>query len=180
MWPFLLILAIVPLIFFWSDAVRDVFPVLSDWLPESAEEHVLIVEEDEDGSPKGFSPSALEGSLDSQWVISHTDEGYVAWTISSGGKYRLAVGCYPGATGTIQATHVSGKALSRNIVVNYQYGHIPLTEGFYSGPMLVEGVAQFSEVYLQTPAGAVLAQFKVPGYVSGAIAREVQSICARE
>ena len=33
MWPFILILAIVPMIFFWSDSVRDMFPQLEKYLP---------------------------------------------------------------------------------------------------------------------------------------------------
>jgi len=36
MWPFLLILAIVPMVFYWSDSVRALFPQLDPYLPDKA------------------------------------------------------------------------------------------------------------------------------------------------
>lgn len=176
MWPFLFILAIVPLIFFWSDSVRALFPSLSDWLPEAAAPH-RPHDPHNLAANQQLSPDGLD-ALSNQWIISDTPQGYVAWTLSSDKQYRLAVGCYPGAPATVQVTHVTGHEINKMLTLNYQYGILPLEDGLYVGPDLVNSVAQFSEIYLQTPSGAVLAAFKVHGYMSGAVAREVRSTCA--
>ena len=175
MWPFLFIIALVPLIFFWSDSVRELFPALSDWLPEKVSPHATPA-----ANGEVMPTSNALDTLANQWIISNTPQGFVAWTLSSDKQYRLAVGCYPGAAATVQVTHADGQELKRMLALNYQYGQLPLEEGKYLGPELVPSVAQFSDVYLQTPAGAVVTQFKVHGYISGALAREVQSVCAPE
>lgn len=174
MWPFLFILILVPLIFFWSDSVRALFPSLSDWLPEESKTVVGVYDP---ANPNALPEAAKMDPLANQWLISDTEKGYVAWTLSSDKKYRLAVGCYPGAPATLQVTLAQGGALQKMLTLNYQYGLLALDQGHYVGSELVGSVAQFSQVYLQSPSGAVLAQFNVPGYVSGAVAREVQSAC---
>jgi hypothetical protein len=62
--------------------------------------------------------------------------------------------------------------------VNYQYGKLPLTQGYYTGADVVNGVAQFHDVYLENAATEVLAQFTVPASDSNTVARAVETTCA--
>lgn len=172
MWPVLFILAIVPLIFFWSDSARDMFPQLDKYLPAKSAPHLPAEQR------TSLPPELLAGAEPGRWYISQTDKGYVAWVMSADGQYRAAVGCHAGAPATLQVTHVSGATLRNGLNLNYQYGKLPLTQGYYTGADVVNGVAQFKDVYLQTDATEVLAQFTLPAPESNAVARAVESTCA--
>lgn len=172
MWPFLFILAIVPLIFFWSDSVRDLFPQLEEFLPQKAQKAPV------EGEQHQLPPELLAGAEPGRWYISQTDKGYVAWVMSADGQYRTAVGCHTGAPATLQVTHLSGATLPDRLHLNYQYGKLPLTNGYYAGADVVNGVAQFHDIYLQNEATEVMAQFAVPAADSNAVARSVASACA--
>ena len=175
MWPFLLILVLVPLIFFWSDSVRALFPTLSDWLPGEAQTA-------QHPAQPGLNPinsPAHAGDATQQWQISHTEEGFVAWIQSTDNRYRLAVGCHAQAYPAVQVTHVSGSPLSKNMILNFQYGMLPLSLGYYVGDEVVSSVAQFSNIYLQSPAGAVVSQFTAPGAASGVVARDIRANCGQ-
>src|SRR4051812_22467360 len=104
MWPILFILAIVPMIFFWSDSVRDLFPSLDKYLPAKSSTTVVQAKTNKVNVP----PELVAGAEPGRWYISQTAEGYVAWTISADGQYRAAVGCHLGAPATLQVTHLSG------------------------------------------------------------------------
>lgn len=174
MWPFLLILAIVPLIFFWSDNVREVFPALSDWLPEQVDDKVLLIE------TEGIHDFSASSSLNEpgKWYISQSEEGLVAWTVSSKGAYRLTVGCEPEAQSVLSVSHESGRTLSDDLMLNYEYGHFPLAEGIFYGTELIGGVSQFNSVSLQRLSdGELIASFAVPALSSEEIARELRAHC---
>lgn len=173
MWPFIFILAIVPMIFFWSDSVRDLFPSLEKFLPEKTSTAPVNATTTTD-----LPPELLAGAEPGRWYISQTAQGYVAWVMSADGQYRTAVGCHTGAPATLQVTHKTGATLPDRLHLNYQYGKLPLTGGYYTGPDLVNGLAQFKDVYLQNSATEVLAQFAVPAVDSNSVARSVQTICA--
>lgn len=173
MWPFLLVLAIVPMIFFWSDSVREMFPQVSQYLPEKSAAQTA------DGNQTTLPPELAAGAQPGRWYISQTDKGYVAWVMSADGQYRIAVGCHNGAQATLQVTHLSGATLpAAGLHLNYQYGALPLTQGYYTGSDVVNGVAQFKDIYLQDQSTAVLAQFTVPATDSNAVARSVENTCA--
>jgi hypothetical protein len=173
MWPIIFILALAPLIFFWSDSVRDIFPQLEEFLPEkSAVGAVPGV------TQPNLPAELLAGAEPGRWYISETDKGYVAWAMSADGQYRTAVGCHAGAPATLQVTHLSGATLPNGLHLNYQYGKLPLSNGYYTGDDVVSGVAQFHDIYLQTEATEVMAQFAVPAADSNAVARSVERICA--
>lgn len=173
MWPFLLVLAIVPMIFFWSDSVREMFPQVSQYLPEKS------AVQPADGAQTTLPPELADGAKPGQWYVSQTDKGYVAWVMSADGQYRIAVGCHKGAQATLQVTHLSGATMpAAGLHLNYQYGALPLTQGYYTGADVVNGVAQFKDVYLQDQSTAVLAQFTVPTTDSNTVARAVANTCA--
>ncbi len=173
MWPFIFILAIVPLVFFWSDSIGELFPQLEAYLPaKSSKDHVS-------GAGQGALPAELAGAVPGRWYVSNTEKGYVAWAMSADGQYRLAVGCHPGAQAAVQLTHLSGETMpAEGLHLNYQFGLLPLTQGFYAGDRLVDSVAQFHDVYLQDQARAVLAQFTLPGVESNSVARSVSGTCS--
>lgn len=173
MWPFLFILAIVPLIFFWSDSVRELFPQLASYLPDKTSKEFVGA----DG--KVTPPTARQTEKELNWVESDPDapEGYVAYALSLDYQYRLAVGCRPQGQAVLQVTHISGQTLEMPLVLNYQFGALELTSGAFLGADLVGAVAQFDDVYLQNTSTAVYAQFKLDPASSGLIARAVQSNC---
>lgn len=173
MWPILFILAIVPLIFFWSDSVRDLFPQLEEYLPQKASKAPVAA-----GQKADLPPELLAGAEPGRWYISETAQGYVAWVMSADGQYRTAVGCHTGAPATLQVTHRSGATMPDRLNLNYQYGKLPLRTGYYTDAGLVDGVAQFKDVYLQGEANEVMAQFTVPAADSNTVARSVARICA--
>lgn len=171
MWPFVFILAIIPMIFFWSDSVREMFPQVSQYLPEK---NAKIPGPTQNNLP----PELAAGAAPGRWYVSQTDDGYVAWAMSGDSQYRMALGCHKGAPATLQVTHLSGATMPDGLHLNYQYGAIPLTQGYYTGPLLIDGLSQFKDVYLQDQSTAVMAQFTVPGTDSNAVARTVSQVCA--
>jgi len=177
MWPFLFILAIVPLIFYWSDSAKELFPSLSDKLLDSSET-ALTIKVDQDAAPE--ESVGVFGLPADQWVVADSEEGYLAWFVSKDQQYRIAVGCHNGMPAALQVTRTQGQELKKQHHLNFEYGMLPLEKGLYAGSELVGSVAQFKNLYLQAPNGAVLAQFAVSGADSGAIAREISMTCVNE
>lgn len=173
MWPFLLILAIVPLIFFWSDSVEELFPSLKPYLPDKGKSTEIVAMQPQQ------TPAAYAGGEPGNWYVhvSETQTAYVAWVISQDGQYRLAVGCYLNTPATLQVTHLTGNQLPEGLRLNYQYGQLPLTSAAYVGPDLINATAQFKEVHLQGRGRDVIAQFQMPGAQSNAVARQLSDSC---
>lgn len=175
MWPFLFILAIVPLIFFWSDSVLELFPQLAPYLPGKAGHEQVTL-------PSQTSP---DGRLYAQGVPGHWTEapspsGYVAWLLSADGQYRLAVGCRPNGAPAMQLTQLSGEPVQDKLTVNYQFGTLELNKGVYAGPELVGATAQFADVLLSTAQKEVIAQFQSPAVESGVLARTLSQNCPEQ
>lgn len=170
MWPFLFILAIVPMIFFWSDAVRELWPQLSDFLPEK---------NGPVAQPQAGTLAAPDGSpVPGKWYGSQTAQGYVAWMLSNDGQYRLTVGCHTKQPATLQVSALSAQPLAQELHLNYQYGVLALEQGYYKGGELINGVAQFKEVTLQDVSAYALARFTARGTESNAVARSLAEQCA--
>lgn len=181
MWPFIFILAMVPMIYYWSDSVATVFPALAKYLPEK-----------QDGA-KGAAAKPGAGGANSafgtpnKWAQASPNEGYVAWLVSRDGQYRVAVGCQKAEPAGLQVTHISGKAVAPQLVLDFQFGQVPFAQGLYSGPDLLNAVSQFEAMALQVPPsetqlaaklpGATVAQFTVERRESGLVARNLQQIC---
>lgn len=173
MWLFLFVLALIPLLFYWSDSVVEVFPDLKPLFPEkSSMEQVTVYD---GASPEG-NPTA---GVPNKWYESDTEEGYLAWTVSGNGAYRLAVGCHAQAPAALQVTPVSSSHIPEQLTLNYVYGSLNLQSGYYAGDELVGATAQFGQLHLQDPAAVVLADFKVPAHESNSIARSLQASCAQ-
>lgn len=171
MWPFLLILALVPMIFYWSDSAHDLFPGLAEYLPDREKKTAVIELQPEQ------TPTHQAGGEPGKWFVSQTQTGYVAWVISQDGHYRLAVGCYTDTPATLQITHLSGYRLGDGLTLNYQFGTLPLTAGAYAGDELVNATAQLKEVHLQSRSGDVRSHFTMPGAESNAVARNLLEFC---
>jgi hypothetical protein len=173
MWPIILILAIVPMVFMWSGSVQQVFPALAKYLPEKT----TTVTTPEQQAIANLPPELQKSADSGRWYVSQTKNGYVAWTMSADGQYRLAVGCRAGAPAAVQVTNHTGATMPGGLVLNYEYGRLVLKDGYYAGADVVNSVAQFKNVYLQDNANEVLAQFTAPGTDSNSVARTVESVC---
>lgn len=178
MWIFIFVLAMVPLFFYLSDSVTTVLPALSKYLPEKNNKGA--------GSPGGLAAlNAAQPGQVVRWTQSSTDAGYVAWLMSSDGQYRLAVGCRKGAPASLQVTQGSGKPVADQLVLDFHYGRVTLTQGMYGGSDLVGAVAQFDAVDLQQPVVAAtpqtlpltVARFSADRRDSGLMARSLQQYC---
>lgn len=174
MWIFIFVLAMVPMIFYWSDSVVTVFPQLAQYLPEKK------------SNAPGVNAVAAAAPIPAQlgaWSQVSTDKGYAAWLLSADGQHRLAVGCRK-APPLLQVTQINGKALGRALVLDFQYGQVPLTtEGVHAGSDVIAAVAQFDEMTLRAPATGqpteqlIVARFTADRYASGQIARSLQLNC---
>lgn len=172
MWIFLFLVALVPMFFFWSESATTLFPGLQKFFPAKASP-VTEQLNTADGAPAGPTQGA------GQWHAASGREGYVAWTLSRDGTYRLAVGCRPAAQPALQITHAaSGKGLADGFQLNYGYGMLALGAGVYSASDVVGAVAQFADLVLETRNRSVLAEFNVSAVESGGIARALQNECA--
>lgn len=173
MWIFLLVLALVPMCYYWSDSVVAVFPQLESVFPAKTALN----------QPAGANSKVHLGpdgkpEESGRWYSIKTDKGYLAWALSADGTYRLAAGCHKAGPASLQLTDMSGKGLGDGLHLNYEFGTLALGAGAYAGPDLVAAVAQFKTVYLQQSNRAVLAQFDVDAAESGSVARLLQSECA--
>lgn len=179
MWIFVFVLAMVPLLFHWSDQVVTVFPALAEYLPKKTGA----------GDDTAHRPGGLDGKpvpgKDGQWVQAHTEQGYAAWLISADDQYRLAVGCRKGLPASMQVTgaYQNTPPPPPRLVLDYRYGQAPFVKGTYAGRSLIGELAQFETVVLQVPAQpgqqpAPFAQFRALTVESGKIARRVQQACA--
>lgn len=173
MWPFLFIIVMIPMIFIWSESARELFPTLAEYLPEKSSSGTLTQPVTNPGMPKDLASGIAPG----RWYTTESSDGYVSWAMSADGQYRIAVGCRLESQATIQLTDKLGSAPDANLVLNFGYGAVPLDKGFFTGAGLVNGVAQFKDVYLQNSATQVLAQFTVPPVESNAVARAVAAKC---
>lgn len=174
--PFLLILCIVPMCYIWSDKVVDLFPSLAKYLPaKEGKPHAV------GGSGGASTVDALGGKArqPSPWSETSNERGYVAWARSGDGRYRIVVGCHPNEPAAIQLVDDSGKLSSAQLLtLNYRYGTLTLENGYYRAADVIGAVAQFKDVYIQTPTG-VLTTFTMDGVRSGTIASALQASCAQ-
>ncbi|WP_087864887.1 hypothetical protein [Comamonas thiooxydans] len=172
MWPFLFILALVPLFYYWQDSLLELFPALAHFFPEKS----MGAQATYEGPDPGSISTAGEPN---KWYTSESPEGYLSWVVSGDGVYRLAIGCHAREQAVLQVTSVGKVPVPAAAQLNYQYGRIDLADGLYSGGGLIGAVAQFGQLYLQDPDNtAVLAQFTVPEPESNLIARGLQANCS--
>lgn len=181
MWPFIFILAMVPMVYYWSDSVIEVFPVLAQYLPAKGDKPAK-------GAP-GSNPLAVKHGpgTPTKWAEANSEGGYVAWLVAQDGQYRIAVGCQQGAPAGLQLTHASGKPVPEQLMVDYQAGQLPFSQGLYSGTELLGAVSQFGAITVSVPPSAqaaaaglpatTVAQFLVDRRESGLIARKLQQTC---
>lgn len=171
MWPFLFILALVPLFYYWQDSILELFPSLAHFFPEKSMGAQATYE--------GPNPENINTAGEpNMWHTSESADGYLAWIVSGDGVYRLAIGCHAQEQAVLQVTSIAKVPVPDQTQINYQYGRIDLDAGLYSGGGLVGAVAQFGQIYLQDSANtAVLAQFTVPEPESNLIARGLQANC---
>jgi hypothetical protein len=171
MWPFLFVLAIVPLIFYWSDSARALFPALADWLPDKESRLTVPIE----AAHVAQAQSAVSAAHKS-WTISKGAHGTVAWADTPDGRYRLVVGCTPQASPVLELRE-SGKLVGGPHRLNFRHGLLPLTDGHHEGADLIGALAQFGEVYVQDTHGAVLTRFSLDAPQSGRLARTIEADC---
>lgn len=174
MWIFLFVLALVPMCFYWSDSIVELFPGLEGRFGTKKAGPAAHIEQRVHLGPDGKPEES------GRWYTAQTDKGYLAWALAADGTYRMAVGCHRGASPSIQLTHTSGRGLGDGLYLNYDYGTLELGASAYAGADLIGAVAQFKTIYLQTRNRAVLAQFDVKQAESNFIARTLLSECAAQ
>lgn len=179
MWPFLLTLAIVPMVFFWSDDVTSLFPQLAQYLPGKTAAKPQAANGTARTQGVDGSIDALPSNVISEWTETSNERGYVAWAQSADGNYRLVIGCHHQERARAQLMRADGQPVPATLTLNYRYGALPLAGGAYSGADLVGAVAQFKDVTLQTPGSAAVATITLDGVKSGLVARALQSNCVQ-
>ncbi len=171
MWPFLFILAIVPLVFYWSDSVRAMFPTLADWLPNNSSVAQI--------SSRDAQRIALQDKLARHrvtWHMTQTEKGFVAWAQSSDGAQRLVVGCVGSGAPALEVREGS-KPLSSASLLDYRAGTLQLQSGAYAGPSLIGAVAQFRNVSVTQTGGGQAASYALDAVQSERVARALQTSC---
>ncbi|RQR65589.1 hypothetical protein DIE18_03840 [Burkholderia sp. Bp9125] len=179
MWPFLLVLSIVPMVFFWSDDVTSLFPQLAQYLPGKTAAKPQPTNGAARAQGADGSVDALPSNVVSEWTETSNERGYVAWAQSADGTYRLVIGCHPQERARAQLVRADGRPVPAALTLNYRYGALSLAGGAYSGADLVGAVAQFKDVTLQAPGGAAVATITLDAVKSGLVARALQSSCAQ-
>ncbi|GBG14519.1 uncharacterized protein NMK_2118 [Novimethylophilus kurashikiensis] len=181
MWIFLFILAIVPMTYYWSDSVVTLFPQLSQYFPDKGSNKQGVA-----GQAPGQDKQPL---LPTKWAEAKTEAGYAVWLMSADGQYRVAVGCRTGEAPAIRITQLNGQPIPSRMMLDFQFGRIPLLDGVFAGatPDLLNAVSQFSAMSLQYPQtpeqvkanqpGLAAAWFKVDQHESGLVARGLQQNC---
>lgn len=171
MWPFLFILAIVPLTFYWSDSVRAMFPTLADWLPSKSSMAQIPAQD--------ARRIALQGKLSRQrvtWHMTQTEKGFVAWAQSIDGAQRLVVGCTGSGVPALEVRG-GGELLVDAALVDYRAGTLPLQSGAYAGPALIGAVAQFRKVSVTRADGGPGGAYALDAVQSERVARSLQTSC---
>jgi hypothetical protein len=152
------------------------FPQLQKFLP--AKHHQTFGQAGAAGASGASDASAPAGPTG--WSETSTDKGYVAWTVSDDGRYRLIVGCHaqPADSPVLQVRALDGSnAPNVPFTLDYQFGSLPL-RALTAQSGIVGAVAQFSDVSVKNPAGTLLTHFTLDGVESGKVARGLQNMCA--
>lgn len=182
MWIFIFVLAMVPMAYYWSDSVTTMFPQLAQYLPDKGDKKTT----DQAGKP----PVANQALQPTKWAQANTDAGFAIWLMSADGQYRVAAGCRKNEPPTVRVSQLNGKPVPESLVLDFQYGRMPLTQGIFVGSAtdLMNAVSQFGTVSLQLPQTAAQAQAKQPGQAiawfkvdtreSGLMARGLQQYCS--
>lgn len=182
MWVFLFILAIVPMVYYWSDSITTLFPQLAQYFPEKG---------DSAKSTKGglAGQPSLAQLLPTKWAEANTENGYAIWLMSSDNLYRIAAGCRTGEPPAIYLTRLNGQGLPDSLILDFDYGRLPLVNGTFTGSTsdLMNAVSQFGTMALQLPQtseqekagepGNTVAWFKVDIRESGLMTRGLQQNC---
>ncbi|WP_126223481.1 hypothetical protein [Burkholderia ambifaria] len=179
MWPFLLTLAIVPMVFFWSDDVTSLFPQLAHYLPGKTAAKPQTANGAVRTPGVDGSVDALPSNVVSEWTETSNERGYVAWAQTADGTYRLVIGCHPQERARAQLLRADGRPVPATLTLNYRYGALTLASGAYSSADLVGAVAQFKDVTLLAPGGAAVATITLDAVKSGMVARALQSSCVQ-
>lgn len=172
MWIILLLLLLIPLCYYFVDSAVALFPSLAQMLPAKTAVVQPVTSNAVTLGPDG------QPEVPGRWYVSQTPKGYLAWTLSTDGAYRLAAGCRALGSAAIQVTSTDGKSLGPNLHLNFEYGSLALGPGAYAGSDLVGAVSQFKTLYLQHSNRAVVAQFDVDSAESQSIARTLQQDCS--
>lgn len=172
MWIVILLLAAIPIFFFWSDAAIKLVPSMANVLPQPKDSRT--------GQAVDEQLNALDKAMHAAttWTIANTDAGYTAWMVSGDGQYRLVTGCQTGQRAALQLTKLEGN-VQPALVVDYQFGSIPLKNGYYAGEELVGAVSQAREVSVKDDQGRLIASFRADGLSSEAVARDLTQNCVR-
>lgn len=182
MWVFLFVLAIVPMAYYWSDSLTTLFPQLSHYFPEKNTGDKSAA----GGMPGQPSPAKL---LPTKWAEAKTENGYAIWLMSSDGTYRIAAGCRENEPPAIYLSRLNGQGLPQSLILDFDYGRLPLTNGVFTGTTsdLMNALSQFGTMALQLPQtaeqaqsgqpGNAIAWFKVDIRESGLMTRGLQQNC---
>jgi uncharacterized iron-regulated membrane protein len=183
MWIFLLLLAAVPMVYHWSDNIVDMFPSLQTYLPSKS--HTSLAHPAGRNVLGATGAGALSASdvaapapVVSKWAERQTSAGYVAWSESTDGSYRIAAGCHVNEAPSLQFSAASGQSIPATLTLRYPYGSQTLQDGLYRGSDIISTVAQLKAVTVTSDAGVVLASFNLDGVRSNLIARALQANCA--
>lgn len=174
MWLSILLLAMVPLFFFFSDNVTTMFPQLASYFP--AKHKKVGVGAASDSAAGVAGPAVADANV---WMESTTAQGYVAFVLSPDGQYRLSVGCAPQGTPAAQLTNMKGQAPAPALTVSYRYGKFKLLNGYLQNSEVINAVAQFADIQIVGADGLTpVTSFTLDAKRSESIARALQNNCS--
>lgn len=182
MWIFLLVLALIPLFFFWSDAAVDLVPHWASILPQNKDSTSKL-------KPGQIASNAADiarrAGKPIPWTETQTEKGYAAFLLSPDDNYRLVAGCQVGQPPSLYFTQLNGEAVTVPLIVDFEYGQIQLTQGFYPGVDLVSSVSQMSQITIRLAngntlkPGTLVTTFNAMALPSESVARALSQNCER-
>lgn len=182
MWIFLILLAVIPLFFFWTDAAVELVPHWASILPQNKDSTSTL-------KPGQTAPSALDiarrAGKPIPWTETKTEKGYAAFLLSPDDKYRLVAGCQIGQPPSLHFTQISGAAVTVPLIVDFAYGQVQLTQGYYPGADLVGSVGQMEKISIRltdgntTKPGTLVTTFNTMPLLSESVARSLSQNCER-
>jgi len=171
-WIFILVLCMVPLFFYFTDSLGELFPQWKDDLPGKSQHAVVVA-----SAPSINDGLSGESAVPGQWYQAEDEKGFAAWIYSDDMKFRISVGCARGAMPAIRVTELSGLTFPVKANLTFAEGDIPLSYGANQGNDLVGLVAVLDTVQLQNSQNQIAAQFTSKKSESGAIARNLSNSC---
>lgn len=178
MWILLILIALIPLFFFWTDAAVDLIPQWKEDLP---------LNKDSTQVQEAGGATLTEAQRITQdrkagkpipWLMGDSATGYVAYLISPDDQYRVAVGCDKDMPPSLQLTHISGTPVPSELSVETAIGPMAITGGFNQEESLIGMVSHLDNIVV-THNDQKITSFHTSIQASESVAQYLSQNCKR-